>query len=172
MPRSLEYNEANKEKHFITPWIVTYGPGFNESRTVAKEVNELLSLSETWCDDAGSVKNVVQVVSRRAPNLQDILFKRRSFALDSEGEVGTVWCCASGDSACQTCKLVSNASVLHHRNNIFRTAGGDCNSFNLVYCFKCKICDILYVGKTVDSLRKRVNGHRSKYYDALKQMVL
>ena len=67
------------------------------------------------------------------------------------------------------CKLVSNASVLHHRNNVFRTAGGDCDSFNLVYCFKCKICDILYVGKTVDSLRNRMNGHRSKFYDVLRQ---
>ena len=36
---------------------------------------------------------------------------------------------------------------------------GNCNSFNLVYCFKCKICDILYVGNTVDSLKNRVNDH-------------
>ena len=172
-PRSLKYNEAKKEKDFVTPWIVTYGPGFSESRTVAKEVNELLSLSDTWREDDGSVKNVVQVVSRRAPNLQDILFKRKSFALHSGGDVGTVKCCPDSDpdsnSGCQTCKLVSNASVLHHRNNIFRTAGGDCDSFNLVYCFKCKICDILYVGKTVDSLRNRMNGHRSKFYDVLRQ---
>ena len=167
-PRSLEYNQANKEKDFITPWIVTYGPGFSESRSVAKEVNELLSLSDTWRDDNGSMKNVVKVVSRRAPNLQDILFRRKSLALTLEGEVGTIQCCASG---CQTCKLVSNASVLHHRNNIFRTSGGNCNSFNLVYCFKCKICDILYVGKTVDSLKNRVNGHRSKFFDVLKQSV-
>ena len=46
--------------------------------------------------------------------------------------------------------------------------GGTCKSFNLIYCFQCKICDILYVGKTVDALHERANGHRSKFYGAMK----
>ena len=46
-PRSLEYSK-NDEKQFITPWVVTYGPGYDETKKVEKEVNELLSLSDTW----------------------------------------------------------------------------------------------------------------------------
>ena len=40
-----------------------------------------------------------------------------------------------------------------------------------MYGFQCKICSILYVGKTVDTLRHRVNGHRSKFYDVLKRGI-
>ena len=56
---------------------------------------------------------------------------------------------------------------LHHKNIKFKTAGGDCKSFNLIYCFQCKLCEMLYVGKTTDSLHERVNGHRSKFYGVL-----
>ena len=63
-PRSLNYN-SKKDKNFVVPWIVTYGPGFEESKKCAKEVNEMLKLSDTWKDDE---KKVLQVVPRRAPN--------------------------------------------------------------------------------------------------------
>ena len=166
-PRSLEYSsDLEEKKKIVTPWVVTYGPGFNESKKVAKEVNELLSLSDTWRD--GDTSNIVQVVARRAPNLKDILFRRKSFALDPKGKAGTLACNVTG---CQTCDLVSNTAFLHHRNDIVRTSGGNCGSTNLVYGFQCKICSILYVGKTVDTLRHRVNGHRSKFYDVLKRGI-
>ena len=112
---------------------------------------------------------MVQVISRRAPNIQDLLFKRKSLALSSDAEIaGTHKCNTSG---CQTCLLVSNASVLHHRNNVYKTCGGNCKSWNLIYGFQCKLCSILYVGKTCDSLKDRVNGHRSKFYGVLKKSV-
>ena len=41
----------------------------------------------------------------------------------------------------------------------------------MIYCFQCKICDILYVGNTVDPLHERVNGHRSKFYGVAKNRV-
>ena len=162
-PCSLEYNHARDEKDFITPWVVTYGPGFEETRKVAKEVNELLSLSETWHDK--DVGKVIQVVARRAPNLKDMLFRRRSFCIDPKRELGTMKC---GTTSCMCCNLVSKSPYLNHRNNMYKTAGGDCNSFNVVYSFQCKLCSILYVGKTVDTLRSRANGHRSKFYGVLK----
>ena len=130
---------------------------------VAKEVNELLSLSETWHDK--DVGKVIQVVARRAPNLKDMLFRRRSFCVDPKRELGTMNC---GTTSCMCCNLVSKSPYLNHRNNMYKTAGGDCNSFNVVYSFQCKLCSILYVGKTVDTLRSRANGHRSKFYGILK----
>ena len=162
-PRSLQYNHTKDEKKFVTPWVVTYGPGFDETRKVAENVNELLSLSDTWRDK--DVGNVVQVVARRAPNLKDMLFKRRSFCVDPKAEQGTVKC---GAKNCMCCKLVSKTPYLNHRNNMYKTVGGDCNVFNVVYCFQCKLCNILYVGKTVDSLKSRANGHRSKFYGVLR----
>jgi hypothetical protein len=161
-PRSLAY-KPKTEKDFVVPWISTYGPGFDESKLCAKEVDELLKLSDTWKDK--NVRNVIQVVPRRAPNLKDLLFKRKAIALGHTSENGTVPCNATN---CQSCLLVSNSVFLDHKGKQFKTVGGTCKSFNLIYCFQCKICDILYVGKTVDALHERVNGHRSKFYGVMK----
>ena len=159
-PRSLVYS-SKTEKDFIVPWVATFGPGFNESKICAKEVNEMLKLSDTWKDI--NVRNVIQVIPRRAPNLKDLLFKRKSIALSQPSGMGTIPCnCAR----CQTCSLVSNSVLLQHKGKQFKTVGGTCKSWNLIYCFQCKICEILYVGKTTDSLNDRVNGHRSKFYRA------
>ena len=38
----------------------------------------------------------------------------------------------------------------------------------MIYCFQCKFCNILYVGKTIDPLHERVNGHSSKFYYVLR----
>ena len=41
---------------------------------------------------------------------------------------------------------------------------GDCISYNVVYLFTCQLCDMCYVGRTVQTLRARVNEHRAHYY--------
>ena len=87
-PRSLEYTKSDA-KHFITPWVVTYGPGYDETKKVEKEINELLGLSDTWKSKS---QKIIQVVPRRAANLKDLLFKRKALALDPEREYGTVKC--------------------------------------------------------------------------------
>ena len=162
-PRSLAYKPKTK-KDFIVTWVSTYGPGFNETKLCAKEINELLKLSDTWKDR--NVRNIIQVVPRRAPNLKDLLFKRKAIALGQTSEEGTVPCKVK---SCQTCSLVGNSAFLHHKGKQYKTVGGNCKSFNVIYCFQCKICEILYVGKTVDALHERVNGHRSKFYRAMEQ---
>ena len=45
--RNLEYAANQADKKFITPWVVTYGPGYDEAKHKEKDVNELLSLSDT-----------------------------------------------------------------------------------------------------------------------------
>ena len=47
-PRSLDAANNRNEKEFITPWVVTYGPGFDDAKRVEKDVNELLIQSDTW----------------------------------------------------------------------------------------------------------------------------
>ena len=114
------------------------------------------------------VRNVIQVVPRRAPNLKDLLFKRKAIALGQLGDEGVVPCNTSSNN-CQTCSLVGNSAFMHHKGKQIKTVGGNCKSFNVIYCFQCKICEILYVGKIVDALHEMVNGHRSKFYRAMEQ---
>ena len=163
-PRCLDIVKSKNEKDFITPWIVTYGPGFDEAKRVEKDVNELLSLSETWKDVEG--KKIVQVIPRRAPNLKDLLFRRKALALDPEEQSGIVECNVKN---CQTCRLVDSTASLNCGTENVNVANGSCKSWNVVYCFQCKLCNMKYVGKTTDSLNHRVNGHRSKFYKVLRQ---
>ena len=79
-PRILDYASRENSKSFITPWVVTYGPGFDEAKKFENEVNELLSYSATWKDRDGNVQKIVHVVPQKAPNLKDLLFKRKSLA--------------------------------------------------------------------------------------------
>ena len=109
----------------------------------------------------------MKVIPRKGPNLQSLLFRRKNLALctPDSGGIGTKKKCRSN---CKTCALVSNTEFLHHNTCAMKTVGGNCKSWNVVYCVQCKICKIKYVGKTVDPLHERINGHRHKYYDVLR----
>ena len=163
-PRQLVqvHESTESPKQFITPWVVTYGPAYDETKTAAVEVNDLLSRSDTWKNTS---TRVIQVVPRRARNLKDILYRRKALALGGQTPDSTLSCNAA---RCQTCRLVSNNEKLYHNGTHYKTLGGTCKSWNVVYCFQCKICNIMYVGKTTDPLHVRANGHRSKFYEVLK----
>ena len=45
--------------------------------------------------------------------------------------------------------------------------GGNCQSRCLAYGATCSVCSKVYAGKGVNTLRDRVNGHRSCYYSLL-----
>ena len=56
-------------------------------------------------------------------------------------------------------------------SKIINTAGGSCISRMLIYHANCMICDKCYVGKTVQILGDRINGHRSKFYSCLRGIM-
>ena len=140
---------------------------------MANQVNNIVSNSKTWSSTDPQHVPKFQVVTRRAPNLKDTLFKRKKQALGSDS-TSTVPCTKPGEKKkgrpCQTCRLVSQNSSVTNNDMMVKTQGGNCKTNNIVYGATCKLCtsNNVYVGKTVTSLSKRVNGHRSKYYDILK----
>jgi hypothetical protein len=69
-----------------------------------------------------------------------------------------------GSKRCLTCPVIlSESSFLSTTYNKYFLIKTDCNcnSKNLVYLITCKKCNIQYVGETGDTLRNRVNNHRS-----------
>ena len=84
------------------------------------------------------------------------------------GEVSENGLAKCNAARCQTCVMTSNDNSLFHRGKQINTLRASCKSWNIIYAFQCKICNILYVGKTSDPLNCRVNGHRSKFYYTLK----
>ena len=153
-------NKADTPRKFVTPWLMTYGPGYDETRKTAGEVNEMLKLSDTW--RSSPIPKILQVVTRRAPNLKDLIFRRKALALN--GVVGDDMMIPCGMGRCQTCLLVEDSGPLKFTGKTFQTTGGSCKSSSIIYCMQRKLCSIVYVGKTTDRLNIRINGHRSKLY--------
>jgi len=171
-PRTLQYKEKDQGPPSFTPWIVTFGAGYEETKEKAKEASNIISNSRTWSSENPERIPKLQVVTRRGPNLKDTLFKRKKLALGSESRT-TDPCTKPGEKKkgrpCQTCHLVSGNSMVSNNGHSVRTQGGNCKTRNIVYGATCKLCTVnnVYVGKTVTSLSQRVNGHRSKYYEIL-----
>ena len=69
---------------------------------------------------------------------------------------------------CQCCTIVSGHCSVESNGVKVDCAGGNCKTKCLIYSATCQHCDKVYVGKTVNTLRERVNGHRSVYYDVIK----
>ena len=74
---------------------------------------------------------------------------------------------------CGNCKLMSESDFIKMSSSskIINTAGGSCISRMLIYHANCMICDKRYVGKTVQILGDRINGHRSKFYSCLRGIM-
>ena len=107
--------------------------------------------------------------TRRAPNLRDRLFKRKSISLSVPDEhKGTSSC---GRSRCLSCQLINSAITItstadgrRYRINCSAT----CTSRCLVYLAECVHCGKQYVGNTTQLLRDRITGHRNNKESALK----
>ena len=68
-----------------------------------------------------------------------------------------------------TCDMVSKKDyVVGPNNKRISTAESCCKTRCAIYHASCHQCDKCYVGKTVQPLNKRVNGHRGKFYECLK----
>ena len=50
---------------------------------------------------------------------------------------------------------------------IIKTAKGICSNRCVIYHSRCAFCQKAYVGKATQRLNRRVNGHRSKFYECL-----
>ena len=94
------------------------------------------------------------------------------------GQTGTLSCTdpliKKRGANCQCCQLVSNLDYINSNGFVVNTAGGNCKSTNIVYGATCLYCvnNNVYVGKTVMSLRDRVNAHRSSFYKILESASL
>jgi hypothetical protein len=74
---------------------------------------------------------------------------------------GTSKC--GGHGNCQCCDVISSnptSNITVNAQKIYLPSG-DCKSKNIIYFSKCNLCtNKCYVGRTVQPLHKRVNGHQ------------
>ena len=104
------------------------------------------------------------MVSRRARSLRDRLFNQKKLCLDtSQGQI-TTRCTPKlvkrVGHPCQACDLMSEKSELIVNGRALVLTGGDCKSFNLIYCAQCVHCGLAYLGKSVQRFSSRIAQHR------------
>ena len=64
---------------------------------------------------------------------------------------------------------MSKSDSVENNGIVVKTSGGNCKTSNIIYAATCKLCSVnnVYVGKTVQPLHKRVNGHRDSFSNVL-----
>ena len=170
-PRSLEYGAKDPVSNEGTIfWPCTFGPGFSETKRQATDANKVFKESHNV-----KLSNLqFKVVPRRAPNLKDLLFKRKSFSLgningisNNSNELNSRVSQRNtpcGRPRCKTCPIISNLTI---RGIPVKSEGGTCTTNNCVYLAQCQFCvnlklkNNLYVGKTTTPLNIRINNHRA-----------
>ena len=104
-------------------------------------------------------------IKKTAPSLNNILVKSKYASL-GQPKGRTLPC---GRPNCMTCKMVSRADKITGPNGkIIRTVAAKCTTRCVVYHASCHFCSKNYVGKTIQPLSGRVNGHRGKFYECLR----
>ena len=95
------------------------------------------------------------VAFKRLKNLRDILVHTGARA----ATLG-VKCCS--DKRCKCCNHLQEKMEfeINGKNHCVRN-GGSCDTENIIYGLRCKLCDKWYVGESSLQLRGRLNGHRA-----------
>ena len=105
-----------------------------------------------------------EYVKKTAPSFRNILVKSKRASLGNP--YGSTDRCELTN--CMCCEVVTEKDyVIGFNKEKVKTAQGQCTSRCLIYHASCSICNKRYVGKTVQPLNKRVNGHRSNFYSCL-----
>ena len=162
--RNLDYKVKKLDINgkFGVGWVTTYAPGHGDVKDFIAKANEKLRASPLFMD---MEIPILGIVTRRAPNLRDLLFSQRSVCLNTGRGLVTARCTSLGTHKvgrpCEACDLMSNQSVLVIGKISYICSGGDCSSFNINYCAQCVVCLLAYIGKTIGPLRTRICEHRN-----------
>ena len=66
------------------------------------------------------------------------------------------------DKRCKCCNHLQEKNKFGIKNKIHDVKnGGSCDTENIIYGLRCRICDMWYVGESSLKLRSRLNGHRA-----------
>ena len=162
MDRDIYNSKKKKEKDDKIRVVSTYGC----DNDIAVE-EDLLKTKSFKSSNPGT-KNVQKqklfsFVKKTGPTLRQKLVKVKQLAVGQK--FGKFRHC--GQKKCSCCKFGSTKTNFSVNNKPFKTAPGSCRSYNLVYMLRCKCCRKVYIGRTIQELRDRMNQHRQKFYAIL-----
>nr|XP_048692223.1 uncharacterized protein LOC125630390 [Caretta caretta] len=157
VPRShLLQDRPNKENN-RKPLAITFSPQLKPLQRIIKNLQPILkddpSLSQILGDRP-------VLTYRQPPNLKQILTSNHT-PHNRTINPGTYPC---NKAHCQLCPHIYSGDTIIGPNHISHTIRGSftCTSTTVIYAIMCQQCpSAMYIGQTGQSLRKRINGHRS-----------
>ena len=132
-------------------------------KAVEKDLLNTQSFNTKTPEGSKDQQKLFSFVKKTGPNLKQKLVKLKQYAVGEK--FGQFRPC--GVKNCSCCKLGSTNTAFTVNSKPVKTAPGTCKSYNLIYMLRCKCCNKVYVGRTIQQLRKRMNQHRTKFYTLL-----
>ena len=132
-----------------------------------QEISQLKALFRDLEPDISKLTGTntkVTVASRKGRSIGSKTVKNNKLCLLDDGDQISQKC---GVNKCKSCELLCNTGEIFCVNGkkINVPNRFNCKTRNALYLAQCKVCkptdENTYVGQTTQSLRKRINGHRS-----------
>ena len=151
-PREEALTYKKKKSSDRVPFVVTYHPRLRMMGRVLHKNFKLLQSNERL---QKAFPEPPMVAFKRLKNLRDILVHTGPRATNQ----GVRSC---GDKRCKCCKHLQERTEfkINGKDHCVKN-GGSCDTENIIYGLRCKLCDQWYVGESSLQLRGRLKGHRA-----------
>ena len=139
--------------------LTTYNKHLNRLKTIAKDLQPILENDPTL---KKSFSSVPMITYRQPPSLKHILTSSQ-LRINNDLIMGTRPC---RQPRCKLCPHINTNDTLTGPNGYTYhiTDSFSCTSTNIIYAITCTQCPkAVYIGETMQTLRKRINGHRNDY---------
>ena len=165
----LEMRE-NKELRNRIPLVTTYNPHTTYTAEIAHRHWGFLKSKERL---SRIFAEPPLIAYRRPKNLRDKLvstkFKEKAEEEDTNG------CKPCGRTVCSWCRIIDSSTTFldskgERTFKIYLKL--DCHSAWVIYMIKCKICNLLYIGKSETKCNNRFNNHRSHIRNSINSCEL
>lgn len=155
VPRADLLVYRTSEKGDRIPLVLTYHPQLSSIKRIVSDLQPLLDNNEKLSE---IFPNRPVITFRQPPNLRNILVRSK---ISPTLPNGTFPCKKTN---CKLCIHMDNSDIYlpDSSGTTFQSNGHfSCASANVVYMIRCRKCiNIMYIGETGQTLRKRFNGHR------------
>ena len=149
IPREALLKYQTKLESYSTPLVLTYHPYLRRINKIVKNLQPLLN-KDPYLNQIFSAPPLISY--RQSPNLKLLL---TSASLPNERFITGTFSCNS--PKCHLCPNINTNPTITGPNGVPIKISGNfsCNSSNIIYAISCNI------GETSNSIRQRMNGHRS-----------
>ena len=156
-PESAEDEEDTSKAILV---VSSYGTDDKLIKTLKSHENDILKTNSF----RNASKPLFQFVKKTSTNIGSKLSVLKSLALGNKNG-HTVPC--NGHGNCKCCALIGD-NVEEVNGLPVKQAPGNCKSKNVIYLVTCRLCSKPYIGRTVQWICKRMDGHRTCYYKVLR----